>query len=216
MQKSSGNTYELINIGIDLDTCIFSVDVSLWILPIFAVIGLIMWLVSCRLKRYKLVKLNIPLGKIGKAEFAPNDRDIQIAHRIWTELVTRKAAIPIDPDNDVIIEVYDSWYNLFTKVRELIADIPSDLLRNEASTKELVRISTATLNEGLRPHLTKWQARFRNWYSTESEKLKNLTPQELQKQYPEFSELVSDLSVLNSQLIQYAVELKKIVDGNSK
>ena len=26
------------------------------------------------------------------------------AHKIWTELVTRKAALPIDPEHDVIIE----------------------------------------------------------------------------------------------------------------
>jgi hypothetical protein len=78
--------------------------------------------------------------------------------------VTRKAAQPIDIENDVILEIYDSWYALFGRIRQLISDIPGHMLRTEKSTQELVRIATQTLNDGLRPHLTRWQARFRHWY----------------------------------------------------
>ena len=166
-----------------------------------------------RPKKYKLIKLNVSLGQVGNAEFVPNDEDIQIAHKIWTELVTRKAALPIDPDNDVIVDIYDSWYALFTRIRELISDIPADLIRNEESTRQLVKIATSTLNQGLRPHLTKWQARFRNWYQSNSEKLKNVAPQELQREFPEYDCLISELKTINEGLIAYSKELKKIVNG---
>jgi len=206
---------ELIRLSVDTDTWLASIDISLWLIAaLFLVAGaLLLW--GRRSKRYKLVKLNIQLGKIGKAEFVPNDQDIQVAHKIWTELVTRKAALPIDPEHDVIIEIYDSWYHLFTRVRELVSNIPADLLRTEESTQELVRIATETLNEGLRPHLTKWQAKYRNWYTANSEKLKEFTPQELQQQYPDYNSLVQDIVVLNGLLIAYARELKKIVDGKN-
>ena len=94
----------------------------------------------------------------GRVELRPNIEDGQVAHRIWVELVTRKAALPIDPDLDVIVEVYDSWYALFGRVRQLIGDIPSRLVRKEESTRKLIKIATDTLNLGLRPHLTQWQA----------------------------------------------------------
>lgn len=158
-----------------------------------------------------MVKLNINLGNIGSIELTPNTKDLQIAHRIWTELVTRKAAIPVDPNDDVIVEIYDSWYALFKKVRELIADLPADIIRREKSTREIVRISTATLNEGLRPHLTKWQARFRYWYEDVRQNQPGKSPQEIQREFPEFNELVQDMRLINSQLIEYASELKKLL-----
>ena len=39
-----------------------------------------------------------------------------------------------------------------------------------------------------------------------------MTPQELQKEYPEYNDLIEDLMRVNTQLIQYSQELKKIVD----
>jgi len=209
------SSIDLIRLSFDSENLIATLDVSVWLIITVVILMLILWAVGFKLKRYKLVKLNISLGKIGKAEFSPNEKDIQIAHKIWTELVTRKAALPIDPEYDVLVEVYDSWYALFTKVRELISDIPADLLRHEKSTQELVRISTATLNDGLRPHLTKWQAKFRNWYQTNTDKLKQVTPQELQREYPEYEELVKEMVFINDELISYARELKKIVDGKN-
>lgn len=204
---------DLFKIYFDTQKYTLSIDVSTWLLSVLIILIIIAIIFRFSVRRYRCVKLNIALGKIGSAEFSPNIEDLQIAHRIWTELITRKAAIPIDPDNDVITEVYDSWYALFTKVRELVANLPADLVRREKSTKEIVRIATATLNEGLRPHLTKWQVRFRNWYKANSEQLKTRSPQELQKDFPEFNELISDMLKINSQLIDYADELKKIL-GN--
>lgn len=209
------NYIDLIRISFDHQNIVASFDVSIWLVVAIVLVLIVFWAVAFRLKRYKMVKLNISLGKIGKAEFSPNEQDIQIAHKIWTELVTRKAALPLEPEHDVLVEVYDSWYALFKKVRELISDVPADLLRHEKSTQELVRISTATLNDGLRPHLTRWQARFRNWYQSNAEKLKELTPQELQREYPEYDLLIKEISIINDELISYAKELKKIVDGKS-
>lgn len=118
----------------------------------------------------------------------------------------------IDKEHDIIEEIYNSWYALFKKVRELIGDIPADLVRSKKSTKEIVRIATQTLNEGLRPHLTKWHARFRTWSESKKDKLLEMTPQEFQREYPQFKDLIDDLMKVNEQLIQYAHELKKIVE----
>ena len=133
--------------------------------------------------------------------------------RIWTELVTRKAAVPIDPAHDVISEIYDSWYALFGRIRAFIADIPADQLRRHDSTRLLVRIAIASLNDGLRPHLTRWQARYRNWYAQQAELLKTISPGDVQRRFPGYSELIADLQRVNAQLLQYADQLHKVVYG---
>ncbi len=72
------------------------------------------------------------------------------------------------------------------------------------------------LNEGLRPHLTKWQAKFRRWYDSEvaSEDHKGRSPQEIQRLYPEYGELVADLRKVNEEFVRFADSLEKIVkDG---
>lgn len=206
--------FVLLKLSFFIDSWSVKFEASLIVL-VLAILGgvFVAWQARHKIKRYKLVKLDINLGKIGKAELRPNIEDLQVAHKIWTQLVTRKAAIPIDPEHDVIVEVYDSWYALFTQVRELVSSIPADLIKEEQSTKELVRIATATLNDGLRPHLTRWQAKFRAWYSANEDQLKTITPQELQKKYPEYQDLVDDLSRINQQMISYAAELKRLVDG---
>ena len=187
------------------------VQISIWLVVFVIVILLVYFLVIKKIYRYNLVKLDIKLGNVGSAEFRPNKTDLQIAHKIWTELITRKAAIPIDKENDIIEEIYDSWYALFQKVREFISEIPAELIRKNKSTKEIVRIATQTLNEGLRPHLTMWQARFRTWSSSKKDLMMDMTPQEFQKDYPQYKDLIDDLMKVNAQLMQYAQELKKII-----
>lgn len=187
-------------------------------LPLLLILALIVFMTLMGLRwwrqhrrRYRIVDLEIPLGGIGKVRLQPVFEDIQIAHRIWVELATRKAALPIDPEHDVIIEVYNSWYALFGKVRELIASMPAHIVRQEPSTRELIRIATATLNQGLRPHLTQWQARFRNWYGNQVDALKSKSPQEVQRDFPEYSALMADMQRVNQQLIQYAEQLQKLI-----
>ena len=219
MQKSPDNTlveesYDLLRISFSPVDWAISIDISICIIALLIILLILgWWLTRHKVKRYKLVKLNISLGKIGTAEFAPNEQDIQIAHKIWTELITRKAAIPIDPEHDVIVEIYDSWYSLFGRVRELISELPGRLVREDSATQNLITIATDSLNNGLRPHLTKWQARFRNWYSLQKTALETKTPQEVQREYPEYDDLMEDLRRVNTELIQYAGELQKLVRG---
>ncbi len=188
-------------------------EVSPWLVGAVVVLVCLPLIRWWRRRRFSVVSLDVSLGGIGKAKLQPREEDIEVAHKIWTELVTRKAALPIDPEHDVISEVYDSWYALFGRVRELISQIPARMVREDNATQQLVTIATDSLNKGLRPHLTKWQARYRNWYIGQSEALKTKTPQEVQREFPEYEKLMEDLRRVNVELIQYAGELKKLVRG---
>lgn len=193
---------------------VLGLEISPWLLALVVLAGaLAIWRWWVRRPRLDVVSITLDLGGIGTVELKPSVEDLQIAHRIWTELVTRKAAIPIDPDDDVINEVYDSWYALFGRIRSFVADIPATQLRGNASTRELVRIAVAALNDGLRPHLTRWQARYRNWYSQQREILKTAAPQDVQRRFPDYQALIADMQCVNRQLIQYARQLEKVVQG---
>lgn len=132
--------------------------------------------------------------------FKYDKRIKEIAYKLWVELSTRKIGIPFDKENDVIIEIYNSWYNFFTIARELLKEIPGAHIN---SSTELISLTEKVLNCGLRPHLTKWQARFRRWYEQESEKHLNSIPQEIQRHYSNYDELVSDILSTNEKMIHY-------------
>jgi hypothetical protein len=140
-----------------------------------------------------------------KIKIKPNYEDAQIAYKLWAELSTRKIGLPIDFENDVIDEIYNSWYEFFKITRELVKNIPVNKIRKNESTQKLVYIAIDVLNVGIRPHLTLWQARFRKWYHAELLKEENcsLSPQEIQKRFPDFERLVADMKSVNQKLIKY-------------
>ncbi len=136
-----------------------------------------------------------------------NMKNIDIAYMMFVQLKTRKIGVKFDEEYDVISEVYDSWYSVFQAIRELLMSV-----RPTPNNKELIDLGNKVLNVGMRPHLTKWQAKFRKWYALELEKEENdmLTPQELQKKYPEYDLLVADLKNSQNQILDLIDKLEVI------
>jgi len=194
-------------------------SISGWLLLFISVVVLLYALYlkffsGIKSKTYEIDEAVIGIGS-HKVKIKPNYQDIQIAYKLWVELSTRKIGLPIDSDNDVISEIYDSWYEFFKLTRELIKEIPASKIRKDENTKKLVRIAIEVLNKEIRPHLTKWQARFRKWYEAETKKAENssLSPQDIQKKYPEYEKLIKEAMGINQKLIEYRKLLKKIAIG---
>ena len=140
----------------------------------------------------------------------PDDEVASIAHQAWIELVTRKAGIQVD-DDDIVVEVYDSWYSLFRAFRQLAKEVPVSALHKSSDAKELLDSLTAVMNEVLRPHLTKHQAIFRYWWRTTLDSnYSDLSPQERQREYPEYGELFSEMREVNLSLIILAETLRRL------
>lgn len=136
-----------------------------------------------------------------------NRKDQEIAYKLWVELNTRKIGLEIEKDHDVIVEIYNSWYSFFGIARELLKEMPCEKLEY---SETLVVLTIEVLNIGLRPHLTQWQAKFRKWYDIECKNNEKLSPQEIQKQYPEYDLLLSDLIKTNEKMIYYRNLMKEI------
>ncbi len=162
-------------------------------------------------RRFEIDETQFGLGD-QRITLRPNVTDRQIAYKIWVELSTRKIGLPIDLNDDVISEVYDSWYNFFSVTRELIKDVPVSRFRRK-DTEKIIRLSIEVLNTGIRPHLTKWQARFRRWYerALEHEDRVDAAPQDVQKEFPDYEALKEDLEQVNQRLIRYREKMYELV-----
>jgi hypothetical protein len=166
-------------------------------------------------KIFELDQAEIGVGS-GKFRFKPNMADRQIGYAIWVELSTRKIGLPIDFDHDVISEIYDSWHTYFSVTRELVKGVPVSQVKRD-STQKIIRLSIEVLNEGLRPHLTHWQARFRHWYDRRLKQYdadegdKVLDPQQIQSQFPRYEELKTDMERVNQSLIRYRRKMHELV-----
>ncbi len=163
--------------------------------------------------QYSIQEVEITIGN-QKVKIKPNYQVKQIAYQLWLQLNTRKIGLEIDFENDVIIEVYNSWYDFFKIIRDLLQRVPVEDLEDK-NTKKLVELSMDLLNEEIRPHLTIQQARFRKWYEAQTNSTTGEEPQQIQKKFPKYTQLTNEMSKINKQLIKFKNELANIINWNS-
>ena len=196
---------------------IFSVSLSAWmIFGCLALLVIIIFIFRWKNQKFELSALKLKIyGQAFSFNIVRNFQNLEIAHKIYIELITRKAAILIDEDKDIIIEIYNSWYELFSATRNEIKNINGELLKSPKS-EELINMATQVLNKGLRPHLTQYQGRFRHWYKKQiaNEKNFDLCPQDIQRKFPEFDELIESMKEVNKLLISYSEQLRIFIYGN--
>lgn len=212
------STYEMIRMSFDYYKPAMTIESNWYLISII----IILFLAGLILKRrypqwFNWYEMEIEISGSPKAKFKVerNNDNLYIANRIYIELTTRKAAISIDEDNDVIEEVYNSWYKLFGIIRDEIKSVPGNYLKDHDPTKALIGLTTKILNEALRPHLTEYQARFRKWLEIEKQKIENKekSPQEIQKKYPDYYKLIVSMKQVNKTLMDYSNELNKLIQG---
>jgi len=153
--------------------------------------------------------LSLPFN-LGNITYQATEQDRVFAWKLYVHLKTRKAALPFDNENDVIVEVYDSLYELFQITRDLLCSVP---IENVQGKKNITDLILRVQNDGLRPYLTKWQAPFRRWWvkAVESPDNQDKSPQEIQREYKDYEALVSDLGQMNTEMSKFAEELLRIV-----
>jgi len=184
-----------------------------WLTVIIAIV--ILFIISFAFQKTKkhMGKKSITIDEVclgigdSSIKLTYNAKDREIAYKLWVELSTRKIGLPFDKENDVIVEVYNSWYEFFKIARELLKEIPIDRL---PYSNELIKLTENILNKGLRPHLTKWQARYRKWYENAATTKNTDYPQELQKSFPYYEQLIDDLVETNKHMIEYKELMRKV------
>lgn len=203
-------------IDLELDgwsTFVFRVNWLAVVITLVLIWGILFLMKQClkyvNKKSLTIDEVNLGIGN-SSVKISYSKKDQEIAYKIWVELSTRKIGLRFDKENDVIKEVYDSWYTFFETARELLKDIPGNRIPYSG---DLIELTEKVLNIGLRPHLTKWQAKYRRWYEEEL-KRDGGTPQDIQKKYPEYNALVEDLLETNEKMIEYKKLMKRIAFGS--
>lgn len=195
-----------------------TVSIDLLTVAIIIVVAVLVVIVRCLLTKYKVSPfrcVKVDSVKFGldfpSVTIKVDRREQELAYALWVELGTRKAALPFDDEYDVIVEVYDSWYAFFSIARKLMREIPPDRLKGDDS---LSVVTERILNKGMRPHLTRWQAEFRCWYKRALDEPANAekSPQEIQRGFPGYEDLVADLKKTNDVLMRYRETLGEIAD----
>lgn len=175
------------------------------------------WIPSVRrrVQRWRADDMDVAFGGM-KIHVKRTSEVIRIAHAAWTEIVTRKAAVPFDPDHDLVAEVYDSWYALFGELRTLTRSVPAEELRRSEDARDLVRLLEQVLNQGLRPHLTRYQSRFRRWFDHSTTRYDTeRDAQMIQRGFPDYDELIEDMSQVNDKMVRFAGDLRLLAHGRS-
>ena len=209
--------HEIIRLSYDCSKPSLSIESNWLLLGIVFTVGLLYFIFRRKLKRViedfitseTSFEINTGLVKF-------NQKIKRNYENLYIELVTRKAAIPIDKEKDVLIEIYSSWYTLFKIIREEIKNLPGEFLIHNESSKKLIDLTIEILNNGLRPHLTEYQAEFKKWYDHEIEeetKGNRKSPQEIQKLYPKYTVLTDSMLEVNKTLKQYSEQLKNFIDN---
>lgn len=192
---------------------IVAIHINNFLLTMTSVLIAAALVVCFRFFRGKSIEIDISEVNIGVTKFSvkKGSEVQQVAYRVWVEMCTRKVALPFHEADDTIVEVYNSWYEFFKITREELKKIPASKL-NENGTRELSSAMVEVLNLILRPHLTKWQASFRRWYEAEcaKETSKGLPPQAIQQGYPNYVELVDDITKISERLIKYKEAIEKV------
>ncbi|WP_326370069.1 hypothetical protein [Flavobacterium sp. SUN046] len=216
--KDSTATHEIIRLSFDSHKPSLTIESDWLIIAIIVALLLFAYFIKRNFSKwFNWYEMDVEISGSPKISFKVerNYENLYIANRIYIELTTRKAAIKIDENHDSIEEIYDSWYQLFGIIRDEIKTVPGKYLKDHDPTSALIGLSRKILNDGLRPHLTEHQAKFRKWLENEKKQSvnKNLSPQEIQKNYPDFTNLVLSMKAVNLILANYAIELDKLIKG---
>jgi hypothetical protein len=173
----------------------------------------VLWMVFRRRSGAKSASVGLPFG-LGSATFDLTPKDRIAAWRLHVQLVTRKAALPFDPNEDVIADVLASLHELFHVTRDLLLEMSP---ANSGDQHGVAGLITRVLNMGVRPTLTRWHAGFRRWWDSAVQLPANAdrSPQDIQRDYPRYAELVTDIGRMNIELSKFSDELALIAAGGS-
>ncbi|GEM_PF-2387574 len=148
----------------------------------------------------------------------PNNNEVDEAFksflsRVYIELSTRKAGVKIDLEKDIIEDIYNSWHQLFTNLREELKCLPANCFKKTSPYFERTKKLETLLNITMRNHLTHYQSNFRFWINNarNSNRFRDTYPLALQKKFPEYDELTNDLLKTNNEIIDFTFELKSAI-----
>ena len=124
-----------------------------------------------------LTEVKVTIPQFSELTFVVNNEARQVAWRLFIETVTRVATQPLDDEHGLIREALTSLYGLFATTREILNDSRPSIPVPGSQTVE--NLAVTMLNWELRPFLSLWHPRLRQFEQENPGSPENSWPQAL-------------------------------------
>jgi hypothetical protein len=115
----------------------------------------------------QLTEVKITVPQVSELKFVVNNDARQVAWKLYIETVTRVSTQPLTDEDGFIREALTSLYGLFATTRDTLkASRPSVTVSGGQTVEHL---AVTMLNHELRPFLSKWHPRLREFEKTHPE-----------------------------------------------
>jgi hypothetical protein len=151
-----------------------------------------------RTARLTQVKVTVP--QLSELTFAVNNDARQVAWRMFIETVTRVSTQPLASDEGVVREALTSLYGLFATTRDTLKAARPSAAVPGGHTVEYLAITM--LNRELRPFLSQWHARLREFEQSH--------PESPESDWPDNAACRAELQQVQRDIHAYAVGFARL------
>jgi hypothetical protein len=143
----------------------------------------------------RLTEVKITVPQVSELTFVVNNEARQVAWKLYVEIVTRVSTQPLPGDEGFVREALTSLYGLFATTRDTLkASRPSVPVSGSPTVEHL---AVTMLNQQLRPFLSKWHPRLREF--------ENSNPGERESAWPGNAACRRELRGLQERLLRFAL-----------
>lgn len=147
----------------------------------------------------RLTEVRITVPQLSELTFVVNDDARQVSWQLFVESVTRISTQRLPDDEGLVREALTSLYGLFATTREILkAARPS--ARSEGITVEYLAVNL--LNRELRPFLSKWHPRLKEF--------ENANPGLPESAWPQAAECRAELSRVRTNTREYVLGFARL------
>jgi len=143
----------------------------------------------------QLTEVKVAVPQVSELTFVVNNDARQVAWKLYVETVTRVSTRPLADEEGFIREALTSLYGLFATTRDTLkASRPSVPASGRPTVEHL---AVTMLNQQLRPFLSKWHPRLRQFETAH--------PDGPESAWPDNSACRGELLVVQANLVDYAL-----------
>ncbi|WP_083958225.1 hypothetical protein [Herbidospora mongoliensis] len=143
----------------------------------------------------RLTEVTVSVPQVSQLKFVVNNESRQVAWELFIETVTRVSTQPLDDDDGLIREAMNSLYGLFAITRDVLKASRPSVPASGDQTVEHFAITM--LNHELRPFLSKWHPRLREF--------EKRSPDAPESSWPDNAECRTELRGIQAAMRTYAL-----------
>ncbi len=147
-----------------------------------------------------MTELTITVPQVSQLTFVVNNESRLVAWQLYIETVTRVATQPLSDDDGFLREALTSLYGLFAIARDILkASRPSI---SAAGDQTVEHLAVTMLNCNLRPFLSKWHPRLREFEQAH--------PDGREAAWPDNNSCRNELIQVQEHLVAYALAFARL------